>query len=249
MQAQEADIGSRLAQTRGRQPKCKAYFCEERNGESFRNAFLGNGKQYFFRTTNCQEDPCHLRYISCKTAEKLLGRGELRCLNCHKRKGWTESEAEVEQVLKDKFAGFEYFPECRAVKAFCGLIDFALLDERILIQVDGAYHFRPLKKRKAVGERQADVDERCNTCAMQEGWHMLRIHVDDTQHTQALIEMVMNFAKGIRHLQGGYNWGMARSLIFSTSFRRASEGFVGPHDFSGLLTGYVFGRPEVPVSL
>jgi very-short-patch-repair endonuclease len=160
----------------------------------------------------------------------------LTCLICHKRKGCTEGEEKVESVLKTKFPGVEYFPECRALRGFKGSIDFALITERVLIQVDGASHNRPLQYAKAAGPRQPFVDESCNQQALKEGWHLLRIHDKDIGDTQELIELVRGVAHMCAVAARMRNVGVHSSLTFSKDFGKAREAYVGQEEVSALLT-------------
>ena len=75
----------------------------------------------------------------------------------------------MQDVLQAKFNTLELFPECRALKGFSGAIDFAILSERVLIQVDGPGHYGTLGLNKAKSTDQEAVDARCNTCALQQG--------------------------------------------------------------------------------
>lgn len=122
--------------------------------------------------------------------EKLLRDEGLRCLICHKRKGWTKSEDQVDHVLKTRFPHLEYFPECRVLESFGGCIDFTVLSHRVLLQVDGPSHTKFLDFPKAEGVQQALVDDKCN-----QGWHMLRIHENDASDTHGSLVEVLKIAE------------------------------------------------------
>lgn len=141
----------------------------------------------------------------------------------------------VETVLKTRFPGVEYFPECRAIGGFPGMVDFAILRERIIIQVDGDYHFeRPLKRPLRGG--QAEIDTRCNVQAMIEGWHMLRINnadIEDTEHLLNKVRMFSAVCAGACRLN---NWSWGSSCTFSKAFGRPAVAFLGGQNVSHWLT-------------
>lgn len=199
---------------RGSEPLNKAYYCEGRNDVPFSECLSSHRKKYFFHASDCKQNPCHVRFIVCGTAEKLL-RGEgLRCIVCHRRKGWTKSEALVEDDLKTGFPHLEYFPECRVLEGLSGSINFAILGHRVLIQADGPSHTKPLKYYKAAGEQQQLVDERCNQHAIEQGWHMLSIHENDRSDNQGISVEVLKTAEWCAAGAGMLNLAMNSSLSF-----------------------------------
>lgn len=237
------------SQEGGGHPSCKDYFCVERNRCRFNKGRLVDKKQYYFRASNCTVDPPHLRYITCRTAQGYYRGGGLSCLICFKRKGETPEEGDVHEVLQDKFPDVEYFPECKVLKGFKGAIDFAVLRERLLIQIDGVYHFnKPLYKLRAYGKGQAVVDARCNATALQEGWHMLRIHKDDLEDTESLVRELRKVARDCEETAARHRVSGHSSLSFSKGFGRATTVHIGALA-SGGLTVYVQITPVVPVSL
>lgn len=135
----------------------------------------------------------------------------------------SKESVHVQDVLQAKFNTLELFPECRALKGFSGAIDFAILSERVLIQVDGPGHYGTLGLNKAKSTDQEAVDARCNTCALRQGWHMLRIHVDDLYECESLIGDVLCVARaGLTLTEADCSWQFS-SMTWSPSCGRSRK--------------------------
>jgi very-short-patch-repair endonuclease len=160
----------------------------------------------------------------------------LICLICNPEKGTTRLERKVQNVLSRLFPNVEVFPQCRALFHFPGPIDFCLLFERVLIQVDGDSHSGLLRKRKAQRVDQLSIDEDCNTRATQQGWHMLRIHKDDVDICAHVIQDVLLVAKAARHADQGHRECWMSSVTWSETFGRERELYIVKGGQAHLLT-------------
>ena len=124
----------------------------------------------------------------------------------------------MHDVLQQGFPHFPYVCECVSLREFSGQIDFTLLDVRLLIQVDGPMHFERVGWSKAAGVVQKEVDERCNQKALEQGFHMLRIHHADLNMSECLIREVLQFINDFRaRLEGP---AMSSSVTWSPSYQR-----------------------------
>jgi hypothetical protein len=206
------------------QPKCKRFWCAEKNfGTSFGDTTLFSSTPYYFYCSDCIEGVRHVLYITCKTAERKAGEGELSCLICNPSKRRSRLEGHVHQVLQDYFPTFEYLPECRALRGFSGAIDFTIRAERFLIQVDGPTHYLPVEISDLQETTQAEVDTRCNTIAVDQGWNILRIHEFDLPSCKYLIEQLVDVIRGCKEFIKADVTLDFGSVTWSPSFGRRPE--------------------------
>ena len=156
----------------------------------------------------------------------MVRTNDLKCLICNPEKGLTSLEQTVQNVLLTLFANVEVFPQCRALSDFSGPTDFCLLIERVLIQVDGDSHSGLLRKSKAQEADQPRIDDDCNTWAIKQGWHMLRIDKADVDKCAHVIQDVLLVAKAARlAVQGHRDWWMS-SVTWSRKFGRQRKLYV-----------------------
>lgn len=113
--------------------------------------------------------------------------------------------------------GHPYVCECSVIKGFSGQLDFALINTRLLIQVDGVTHFKPTGWPKAKNVDQHEVDEHCCEQALAKGFNLLRIHHEDLQRCATDIMEVLDYILIRRPPQDGQLWS---SVTWSPSFKR-----------------------------
>lgn len=187
---------------------------------------FGKLVQDLFYCVDCKGGCRHLRYITWDTAKRLVQENKLKCLICNPEKGLTSLEQTVLDVLTTLFPNVEVFPQCRALSKFPGPIDFCLLFERVLIQVDGDSHSGLLRKPNAQEADQPRIDADCNTRATEQGWHMLRIHKDDVDECAHVIQDVLIVAKAARLALQGHRDCMMSSVTWSEAFGRQREVYI-----------------------
>jgi hypothetical protein len=133
----------------------------------------------------------------------------------------------VHDALQQHFQDQPYVCECAILLQFSGQIDFALLRRRLLIQVDGPHHFEHVNWSKATKVVQHEVDERCNQAALQQGFHMIRIHHHDLHMSQGLITEVLQYISDFERRVNVQCPSMTASVTWSPTFNRARvEGVV-----------------------
>jgi hypothetical protein len=142
----------------------------------------------------------------------------------------------VQNVLTRLFPNVEVFPQCRALLDFSGPVDFCLLFERVLVQVDGESHSEGLRYCKAQGVCQERIDGDCNTKATEQGWHMLRIHGDDVSNCAHVIQDVLRVAKAARLVDQGHRDYWMSSVTWSKTFGRPRELYIVKGGRAFLLT-------------
>ena len=200
---------------------CEEYWCREKNvGIDFAALTVVGPKKYFFKCSDCLLGKQHVVYITFRTAEKRARADLLPCLQCHPHNGPSILEGEVHSILQKRFPHLEYITECRILQEFKGAVDFTILDQRMMIRVDGPMHHGRVGWTRAEGVDQQAVDNRCNDAALQQGWHMLRIHGDDLQHSELLIEQVLQRAVASRQFLADLPGFKGCSVTWSPSFNK-----------------------------
>lgn len=186
------------------------------NSRQWPSTMLGNSRQRFYKCSDCLPEQHHFVYMTPKAASR---NGDyFKCRQCHPQHRSSKLESKVHDVLQEKFKEHPYVCECVSLRGFSGQIDFTLLSNRMLIQVDGPMHFEHVGWSKAAGVVQHVVDERCNQQALAQGFHMLRIHHADLHISEGLIREVLEFIKEFKaRLRPA---SLSSSVTWSPSFHR-----------------------------
>ena len=207
------------AARKGQEAYCQAYFCVDRNGGAgFSSTLLRSSHKHFFSCSDCREGQEHVLYITCDTAERRLRGSGLPCLICNPVRRRSKLENHVHEVLHTHFPFLEYIPECRILEEFSGAIDFTILSERILIQVDGPVHYDCVGFSKAIVANQDSIDTRCNMAAAAQGWHMIRIHARDLASSKVLIKEVLDLSLVCKEAAKGQDIWRFSSITWSATF-------------------------------
>ena len=222
---------------RGKSWRCKQFWAKDRQPDKeIHIKRLCGTEQDLFYCSDCKGGCRHLRYITWKTAARLVRGDGLKCLICNPETCTTSLERKVQNVLTRLFPNVEVFPQCRALLDFSGPVDFCLLFERVLVQVDGESHSEGLRYCKAQGVCQERIDGDCNTRATEQGWHMLRIHGDDVSNCAHVIQDVLRVAKVARVVDQGHRDCWMCSVTWSKPSGRPRELYIVKGGRAFLLT-------------
>lgn len=157
--------------------------------------------------------------MTCEGFERCVVEGEVPCVICKPPEHMSKEERVVMDTLLSDFKDHVFVPQCKPLLRFNGAVDFCLPTERVIIQVDGPFHFVESGFVGGTLQRQLVADRDCKKECLEQGWYLLRLHHNDVAlHRVRWIQTIMNYSKrSLDAKNGGGNYAKS-CVVFSRSW-------------------------------